>query len=135
MHNVSVAYRERTVLSDVSFRIDAGEFTGLIGANGSGKTTLFRVILGLQQPDQGSVEVAGVTTGSKAGPIGYVPQKLVLDPEMPVRARDLVGLGIDGQRFGFIRRSAQRQLRIEEMLVAVDALQFADRRLGTLSGG
>ena len=131
--NVSLAGRE--ILRDVSFTCDAGEFIGLIGSNGAGKTTLLRVILGLTAPTSGSVRVAGRERSSRNPLIGYVPQKIGLDPDMPIRARDLVGLGIDGHRFGIPRPTAKRNALIDEMLVAVDATRFADARVGNLSGG
>src|SRR5581483_10796742 len=59
----------------------------------------------------------------------------LLDPDMPLRARDLVALGIDGHRFGLSRRSGHRDQLVQEMLTAVEAERFADARVGTLSGG
>ena len=56
---ISVSLAGRQILDDVSFTIEAGQFTGLIGPNGAGKTTLLRVILGLQRPTRGSVAVEG----------------------------------------------------------------------------
>ena len=132
---VSVSLSGREVLRDVSFRICAGEFTGLIGSNGAGKTTLFRVILGLQAASAGSVKVAGRARSRRNPMIGYVPQKFLLDPDMPLRARDLVGLGLDGHRFGISRPSRARRELVDEMLAAVDADRFADARVGNLSGG
>jgi zinc/manganese transport system ATP-binding protein len=64
-----------------------------------------------------------------------VPQKIALDPDMPLRARDLVGLGLDGHRFGMPLPSARRNVLVDEMLEAVDASGFADARVGELSGG
>jgi zinc/manganese transport system ATP-binding protein len=125
----------RLILDSVSFAVRAGEFTGLIGSNGSGKTTLLRVILGLERPSSGRVLVLGVPRAHRNKSIGYVPQKTVLDPDMPLRARDLVALGIDGDRFGMPLPSKKRRQAVEEMLVAVDADRFADARVGTLSGG
>ncbi len=125
----------RAVLEDVSFEIRAGELTGLIGSNGAGKTTLLRVVLGLTPASRGRVQLAGGTRGRRKAPIGYVPQKLLLDPDMPLRARDLVALGIDAHRFGIARPSRARRERAERMLAAVDALDFADERVGLLSGG
>jgi zinc/manganese transport system ATP-binding protein len=133
VEGVSVRLGGRTVLDDVSFSVRAGEFTGLIGANGAGKTTLFRVILGLQAPASGSVRVGG---GKRSGrDVGYVPQKFLLDPDMPLRGRDLVGLGLDGQRLGIPLPSRARRARVQEMIDAVDARAFADERVGRLSGG
>ena len=92
--DVSVALAGRQILDAVSFTIQAGEFTGLIGPNGAGKTTLLRVILGLQRPGSGQVAVLGRPRSLRSQSIGYVPQKVLLDPDMPMRARDLVALGM-----------------------------------------
>ena len=135
VEGVSVRLSGREILKDVSFGIGAGEFTGLIGSNGAGKTTLFRVILGLQASTDGRVLVDGRPRSRRNPLIGYVPQKFFLDPDMPLRARDLVGLGLDGHRFGIARPSRARNELIDEMLAAVDAQGFADARVGTLSGG
>jgi zinc/manganese transport system ATP-binding protein len=135
VEHVHVQFGSRTVLDDVSFEIRVGEFTGLIGSNGAGKTTLFRVGLGLTPASRGAVRVAGGARSRRNPMIGYVPQKFLLDPDMPLRARDLVALGIDAHRFGIARPSRARRERAEEMLAAVDALEFADTRAGLLSGG
>jgi zinc/manganese transport system ATP-binding protein len=128
----SVELGGRRILDDVSFELRAGELTGLIGANGAGKTTLLRVILGLLTPTRGTIEMA--SDGGRRS-VGYVPQKFVLDPDMPVRGRDLVGLGIDGHRLGLPRPTRARRELVQEMLAAVDAERFADARVGRLSGG
>jgi zinc/manganese transport system ATP-binding protein len=64
-----------------------------------------------------------------------VPQKHQLDPETPLRGRDLVALGIDGQRWGIPLPSRKRRAQIDEALRAVDALSYADAPVGKLSGG
>ena len=125
---VSVRLGGREVLHDVRFSIKPSEFVGLIGSNGAGKTTLLRVILGLLPATAGRVRV------SAAG-VGYVPQKIQLDPDMPLRARDLVGLGLDGQRFGIPFPSRARRKLVDEMLRAVDAGHLGNARVGNLSGG
>jgi len=132
---VSVALSGRQILDEVSFGIGAGEFTGLIGPNGAGKTTLLRVILGLQRPTRGQVAVLGRPRSLRSQPVGYVPQKVLLDPDMPMRARDLVALGLDGNRYGLRLPSRDRAGALREMLHAVDADRFADARVGNLSGG
>jgi zinc/manganese transport system ATP-binding protein len=131
--SVSVELSGRPVLDDVSFGIGPGEFIGLIGPNGAGKTTLLRTVLGLQRPVAGRVHVRGRSRRNRA--IGYVPQKVVLDPDVPMRARDLVELGIDGHRLGLPVPSRVRRQLVDEMLLAVEAERFADARAGRLSGG
>ena len=135
VNEVNVALDGRQILDQVSFSIRAGEFTGLIGPNGAGKTTLLRVILGLQRAGRGRVTVLARQGSLRHRPVGYVPQKVLLDPDMPMRARDLVALGVDGDRYGLRLPSRQRTDAVREMLHAVDADRFADARVGTLSGG
>jgi zinc/manganese transport system ATP-binding protein len=132
---ISVWLAGREVLHDVHFRIMPGEFTGLIGSNGAGKTTLFRVILGLQTSSTGSVLVGGRPRTRRNPIIGYVPQKIFLDPDMPLRARDVVALGLDGHRLGVPLGWGRRRKAVDSMLDAVDARRFADARVGNLSGG
>jgi zinc/manganese transport system ATP-binding protein len=133
--HVSVSLSGHKVLEEVTFTVRSGEFIGLIGSNGAGKTTLLRAILGLERPDGGRVLVLGERLSRKNRCIGYVPQKILFDPDIPMRARDLVALGLDGHRFGMPIRSRQRSEAVDEMLHAVDAEHFASARVGHLSGG
>ncbi len=135
VEDVSASLGGRLILDRVSFSIEKGGFCGLIGSNGAGKTTLLRVILGLIAPSGGRVVVSGGTQSRSNPQIGYVPQKIVLEPDVPLRARDLVGLGLDGHRFGISRPAARRRLAVDEILDAVGATAFADARIGNLSGG
>jgi zinc/manganese transport system ATP-binding protein len=133
--HVTVSFAERTVLDDVTFQVQASEFTGLIGSNGVGKTTLLRAILGLQRLDAGEIRVDGAPLATRDRSLGYVPQKINLDPDVPVRARDFVALGLDAHRFGFARRTREQREVVDQMLRDVDAERFADTRVGALSGG
>jgi zinc/manganese transport system ATP-binding protein len=132
---LSVAFPGRQVLTDVSFTLQRGAFCGLIGANGSGKTTLLRSILGIQPLSAGQIRIDGVSRGNGFGSVGYVPQKIQLDPDMPLRVRDLVELGLTGHKLGLPLPSKARTKLVDEMLAAVDAQNFADQRIGNLSGG
>jgi zinc/manganese transport system ATP-binding protein len=135
VQDLTVRLSGRRILDQVSCGINAGEFVALIGSNGAGKTTLLKVILGLLSPTSGQVLVDGQARSRRHSLIGYVPQKIDLDPDMPLRARDLIGLGLDGHRYGMPLRSSRRAERVQEMLEAVDATGFADARIGHLSGG
>ncbi|OPX13479.1 metal ABC transporter ATP-binding protein [Gordonia sp. i37] len=128
-HDIRVSLGGQPVLDDVSVEVAPGEFVGLIGANGAGKTTLLRVLLGVLRPNSGQVH------RPPRGAIGYLPQKVGVDADTPLRARDIVALGIDGGRLGIpLRRSRLRPI-VDEALEAVGAPRFADKRIGELSGG
>jgi zinc/manganese transport system ATP-binding protein len=133
--HVTVSFGGRTILDEVSFDVRHGEFTGLIGSNGVGKTTLLRAILGLQRLDSGEIRVEGETLSRRNHTLGYVPQKVALDADIPMRARDFVALGLDAQRYGFSRRTKAQRDRVDEILRDVDAERFGDSRVGSLSGG
>jgi zinc/manganese transport system ATP-binding protein len=136
VEDLGVRLGGRHILEEVTFSLFPGEFAGLIGPNGAGKTTLLRAILGLVHPTSGTVRLDGVDRDQRELGIGYVPQKLLFDPEMPLRARDVVALGLDGHRLGLRLTGARhRAARVDEVLEAVDASSFADRRVGLLSGG
>lgn len=135
LDRVGVRLGRHTVLSDVTFSLRAGEFLGVIGSNGSGKTTLLRLALGLIKPTSGSVRLFGHSPHRGDRAIGYVPQHTTLEPDLPLRARDFVRLGLDGDRWGMGWRDPAREERIDEALAAVGARHYADASVGRLSGG
>jgi zinc/manganese transport system ATP-binding protein len=124
----------RTVWSDVTLEIGAGEFTAILGPNGSGKTTLLRVLLGELPLATGRVSVLGGAPGEANRQIGYLPQRRHFDPGVRIRGVDLVRLGLDGARWGLPLRRSGRQ-RIAEAIELVGASAYATRPIGRLSGG
>ena len=124
---------ESTIWRDLSLRVPAGEFLTVIGPNGAGKTSLLKVLLGLL-PGSGLVEVLGRPPRRGDRRIGYVPQQKAIDPDLPLRGRDLVRMGLDGDRWR-IRGLPGGSRRVDEMLAAVGATPFADAPVGRLSGG
>jgi zinc/manganese transport system ATP-binding protein len=132
----SLSFGGRAVWSSLDLDVRDGEFLAVLGANGSGKTTLLRVILGQQPLSSGRVMIAGVPAERGSELIGYVPQERRLAPPTPLRARDLVRLGLDGQRFGpGWPDGGRRRRRVEEILAEVGAAHLADAPVHQLSGG
>ena len=122
---------------DATFRVEAGEFIAVLGPNGAGKSTLFRLLLGLLDPISGQLEVLGETPHRGNPRIGYLPQRRALDPDLPIRGRDLVRLGLDGHRWGFPLpwRSEPPTRKVNAAIEATEATRYADRPVGRLSGG
>jgi zinc/manganese transport system ATP-binding protein len=136
LDGISVRLGGREIFGDVGFAVRSGEFVGVIGPNGAGKTTLLRVILGLQPPASGQVLIGGEPRQKiHKTSIGYVPQKLNIDQDVPLRARDVVSLGLDGHRLGFALPSRQRREFVDSALADVGASGYANARVGELSGG
>ncbi|MFT3716268.1 MAG: metal ABC transporter ATP-binding protein [Gordonia sp. (in: high G+C Gram-positive bacteria)] len=133
--NLSVSFGPKRVLDDVSFTLGAGMFTGLIGPNGSGKTTLFRAILGINENFTGDVLIDGRPAKAGHDALGYVPQHIDLDVDLPLTALDVAALGLDGVRFGTGLRRPDKRAQAMDALRLVGADGYADQRVGTLSGG
>lgn len=123
----------RKLWEGLSLRVPAGEFLAVIGPNGAGKTSLLKVLLGLL-PADGLVEVLGQPPRRGNRRIGYVPQQRAIDPDLPLRGRDLVRMGLEGDRwwFGGVPGSGSR---VDGILAAVGAASFAEAPVGRLSGG
>src|SRR5579864_8968737 len=134
--DLSVAYGRRLIWGDANFTVQRGEFIAVLGPNGSGKSTLFRLLLGLMPPAGGELEVLGRRPHRGNPTIGYVPQRRNIDRELPVRGRDFVHLGVDGNRWG-VALSGVRETsaRIDQAFDAVHAAAYAERSIGRLSGG
>lgn len=135
LRGAAIGFGDRTLWSGLDFSLQRGEFVAVLGVNGSGKSTLLRMILGLVEPSAGEVLVGGQPARRGSPLLGYIPQQRRLSPPAPMRARDLVGFGLDGARWGIGRPSHTRRDQIERALASVDAQHLSRRRVDQLSGG
>jgi zinc/manganese transport system ATP-binding protein len=133
--NLALRVGDRLLWSDLSFQLERGELLAVLGPNGVGKTSLLRVLLGLQRPAAGRVRIEGKDPRRRRSQIGYVPQQHSFDRDVALRGRDLVGLGLDGNRFGFKRRSAAERHRIDQALAETGSSAYGGAAVGRLSGG
>lgn len=116
-------------LEDVSFAVGQREFVTLIGPSGSGKSTLFNLIVGLQQPDHGTIALNGDVTQDRTGKVGYMPQRDLLLPWRSVLDNVLVAQEVQG-----VPREAARQ-RARSLLPSFGLEAFANAYPSALSGG
>ncbi|UYG17297.1 ABC transporter ATP-binding protein [Brachybacterium huguangmaarense] len=135
LRSATLRFGERTLWHGLDLDVHRGEVIAVLGANGSGKSSLLKTILGQQPLTSGTVRFLGAPVRRGDRRIGYVPQQTLADEGVPLRGRDLVGLGIDGHRWGLPLPSRTRRARIEGLLEAVGAQRYADAPVGTLSGG
>jgi len=125
---LGLRFDERELWDDLTFDVERGEFLAVLGPNGAGKTSLLRVLLGQVEPTRGRVVLDRTR-------IGYVPQQRVFERDLPLRGRDLVRFGLDGNRWGMGRLASDDRRRIETAIAAVGATTLADAPIGRLSGG
>ena len=129
------SYGRRRVVDGVSVRVDAGEIVGLLGPNGAGKTTTFYSIVGFVRPDGGTIRLDGedITElpmyGRARRGIGYLPQETSIFRGLSVAANITAVLEARG-----VER-AERDRRLEQLLVDLDLGDRARQRADTLSGG
>ena len=125
----------RVLWSGLDLDVQPGEFVAVLGANGSGKTSLLKTVLGQHALSAGSLEFLGEPVRHGDRRIGYVPQQRLADEGTPLRGRDLVGLGVDGHRWGFALPSRARRARVDALLASVGAEHYARAPIASLSGG
>ncbi len=116
--NLSMRFGGHDVLQDVDFTLEKGEIVTIVGPNGSGKTSLLRVLVGALKPTGGTIKRA------KNLKIGYVPQKLTLDPTLPLTVRRFLDLP-----------KRNRAADVREALLRTGVADLADRQMSQLSGG
>lgn len=131
--DVSLRREERTVLGNVNFTVDNGDFIAITGPNGGGKTTLLRIILGLLKPSAGKLvfyDDEGRPV-SRRPRIGYLPQKNSVDSHFPITVREVVASGLLASELP----ENEKHARIERVLDMIELSDYADRPIGKLSGG
>jgi len=136
-HGVSFAYGDTPVVDRVDLAVGAGEFVALVGPNGSGKSTLLRILLGLITPSAGTVECLGASPAAlrERWRVGYVPQRHLLDLDLPATVEEVVVSGRTARR-GWWRLAgrADRDL-VDHALEAVALTEVRHRPVSQLSGG
>lgn len=135
LSRVSLSLGGRSILSDVSFSLEAGEFVGVLGANGAGKTTLLKAILGLLPLTTGEIRVFGLPASRGHAAIGYMPQGRVALPWTKLSSRAFVGSAAGSRRWGSPYLSSAEWREVDWALAMVGAQALARRPLAELSGG
>jgi len=133
--DVSAGYRKRAVLRGVDLELPRGGILGLIGPNGAGKSTVLRLLLGLILPQEGTVEVLGTSARLARPKLGYVPQTLTLDRDLPGTLRDLVLSGYLGLIPPGGTPSREETDRATHWMDRLGIADLAKRKLSELSGG
>ena len=128
---VSVRYGSHTVLDQVSFIIQKGDYIGLVGANGSGKTSLVKALLGLVPLDHGTVKFKNPNMKK-----GYLPQiALTNDSLFPAEVNEIVGIGLLSKKKRPKIITKADKIQIDDILERLKITDLKHKRIGDLSGG
>lgn len=133
--DASLRFDDRTLWTTLDIELASGEFVALLGSNGTGKTSLLRAILGIAPLTSGAVEVDGMPVRRGSDRIGYIPQERRIDPPVPLRAGDLVAMGLHGAGWGPGTGRRDRRRQVDAALTAVGAGRLSDVPVQRLSGG
>ena len=130
--NVYLKYENTSVVEDLSFQVEKGDYLCIVGENGSGKSTLIKSILGLKETASGHLHFGD---GLKSKEIGYLPQQTTAQRDFPASVYEVVLSGCIGKKGGRIFFSKEQKKLAEDNMKKLDILHLKKRSYRELSGG
>jgi zinc transport system ATP-binding protein len=136
--DLTYSYNSKPVIDHISFDISEGSYVGIIGPNGGGKTTLLKLLLGLIQPDKGSIKILGHSVNDlrRKYQIGYVPQRVSQDNmQFPATVEEVVLSGRIPHLSLFEFYKAHDKTEVSKAMEIANVKKFRHKLLSDLSGG
>jgi zinc transport system ATP-binding protein len=130
--NVYLSYESHSVVEDLNFEVNKGDYLCIVGENGSGKSTLIKSVLGLKSTAKGHLHFG---EGLKSKEIGYMPQQTTLQKDFPASVYEVVLSGCIGRKGGRIFFSKQQKKLAAENMEKLDILHLKNKCYRELSGG
>lgn len=132
IQNLSLGYDSHTILENLNFTVNAGDYLCIVGENGCGKTTLMKTLLNLQEPISGQILIGD---GLKKNEIGYLPQQTLVQKDFPASVREIVLSGCQGRsRLRPFYTKEEKELA-EKNMERMNILELKNRCYRELSGG
>ena len=132
LSNCTLGYSDGVILKDLSWIVERGDKWAVVGPNGAGKTTLIRTILGLVPLLSGQLAYyQDEVLLNRIPNIGYLPQINNIDKSFPISVEEVIRSGFYGSLFS----KEEEQKRLEELLTAINLLDYRKQAIGKLSGG
>lgn len=131
--DLSFVYHDTTILDHINLSVHAGDYVAIIGPNGGGKTTFVKLLLGLREAGHGTISICGTTPQKARSKIGYLPQYINFNMDMPINVEEIVlqGRMQKNKLFFTAKDKAIVLAQLERMQIA----HLAERKIKHLSGG
>ena len=133
--NIWANYGKRDVLQNVSLTIEEHDFLGILGPNGGGKTTLMKVLLGLLEPEKGTIKFFQDGHPVDKMTIGYLPQFSQIDKKFPISVKEVILSGLAHKKSFFSKYNPEDFQRVGEIINQLGLDEIKDCQIGQLSGG
>ncbi len=133
VNHLSFSYHDTTILDDITLHINQGDYVAIIGPNGGGKTTFVRLLLGLREATSGTIMIAKQTPKKARNTIGYLPQYVNFNMDMPINVMEIVLQGrMQKDKLFYTKEDREIALaQLEKMQVS----HLKERKIKELSGG
>ena len=133
VRDLSFSYGSHEVLKDINLDIYEGDYIAIIGPNGGGKTTFTKLLLGLLTPQKGEIKIFGKSVIEARQKIGYLPQYINFNMDMPITVFDIVLQGrLTPQKLFYSKKDKEIAL---EQLEKMHISHLKERKIKELSGG
>ncbi len=133
VQDVSFRYKSHAVLKDINLSVYEGDYIAIIGPNGGGKTTFTKLLLGLLTPTQGSIKIFDKNVIEVRKEIGYLPQYVNFNMDMPITVFDIVLQGRLQRNKLFYTKKDKKIAN--EQLRKMHIIDLKNRKIKELSGG
>jgi len=130
--DLSLGYESRTIVSNLNFQVNTGDYLCIVGENGSGKTTLMKTLLHLQEPIDGQILIGD---GLKKNEIGYLPQQTLVQKDFPASVREIVLSGCQGRSLFRPFYNKEEKRLADANMERMGILDLRNRCYRELSGG
>ena len=130
--NVYLSYENNSVIEDLTFNVDSGDYLCIVGENGSGKSTLIKSILGLKETACGHLHMGDGLTSKQ---IGYLPQQTTAQKDFPASVFEVVLSGCIANKGNRIFFSSKDKKLAESNMKRLDILHLKNKCYRELSGG
>lgn len=137
-NNVSFGYKDDTILENIDFKVEKGDYIGVIGQNGAGKSTFLKLMINEIKPIIGNIDILGedINKFNKWNEIGYVNQKSnSFSSSFPITVSEVVSLNLVSKIGVFKRVKKEHKNEVDRVLKLVGMYEYKDRLIGSLSGG